>query len=90
MLTSFRVSQQYLTYFDDDDEKLKRIHDEYKTGTLSTGEMKKTCITVMQNFVKDFQERRAKVTDEMLREYMTPRKLDWNGNPIKPGTQKAS
>ena len=45
--------------------------------------MKKTCITVMQNFVKDFQERRAKVSDDILREYMMPRKLDWKGNPNK-------
>lgn len=79
--------QQYLTYFDDDDAKLNRIYDEYKAGTLSTGEMKKTCITVMQNFVKDFQERRAKVTDETLREYMKPRKLDWNGNPNRRAVQ---
>ena len=58
-----------------------RLYNEYKSGTLSTGEMKRECIVVMQAFVKDFQERRAKVTDEILQEFMRPRKLEWNGNP---------
>ena len=46
-----------------------------------TGELKKMAITVLQDFVKEFQERRNKVTDEIMRQYMTPRKLEWKGNP---------
>ena len=38
-------------------------------------------ITLLQEFVKGFQERRKDVTDEVLRQYMTPRKLEWKGNP---------
>ena len=39
--------------------------------------------------VKKFQEARAKVTDEVLEEYMRPRKLEWRGNPnpTKPKTE---
>jgi tryptophanyl-tRNA synthetase len=83
------VAYQYLTYFEDDDEKLKRVYDAYKSGEMLTGELKKECITVIQEYVKGYQERRAKVTDELLEQYMTPRKLTWNGNPnpIKPEPQ---
>jgi tryptophanyl-tRNA synthetase len=38
-------------------------------------------ITLLQEYVKGFQERRKDVTDEVLRQYMTPRKLEWKGNP---------
>jgi tryptophanyl-tRNA synthetase len=70
-----------LTYFEDDDEKLEKLYNEYKAGTLLTGEMKKECIAVMQKYVKEFQERRKTVTDGLLKEFMTPRKLEWKGNP---------
>ncbi|KMU85744.1 tryptophanyl-tRNA synthetase [Coccidioides immitis H538.4] len=46
-------------------------------------------ITLLQEYVKDFQERRKQVTDEVLKQYMTPRKLEWKGNPDpKPKPQK--
>jgi tryptophanyl-tRNA synthetase len=75
-----------MTYFSDDDEKLKTLYDDYKSGKLLTGEMKKECIVMMQNYVKEFQDRRKEVTDEVLQDYMTPRKLEWRGNlnPVKP------
>ena len=38
-------------------------------------------ITLLQEYVKGFQERRKEVTDVILRQYMTPRKLEWKGNP---------
>jgi tryptophanyl-tRNA synthetase len=75
------VAYTYLTYFEDDDEKLQRIYDDYKSGKLLTGDLKKKCIDVVQTYVKGFQEARSKATDEVLKEFMTPRKLDWKGNP---------
>jgi tryptophanyl-tRNA synthetase len=74
------VPYQYLAYFEDDDEKLLRLADEYRAGTLLTGDMKKECITMMNGYVKKFQEARAKVTDDMLEEFLKPRKLEWKGN----------
>ena len=41
-------------------------------------------IALLQEYVAEFQERRAKVTDEVLEQYMTPRKLEWRGNPNQP------
>lgn len=34
------VSYQYLTFFMDDDEKLKQIGDDYRAGKLLTGEVR--------------------------------------------------
>lgn len=75
------VPFQYLTYFLDDDNELERIRRSYKSGELLTGEMKQLCIGVMQAYVEDFQARRKMVTDEVLRQAMTPRRLEWRGNP---------
>ncbi|KAF2202293.1 tryptophanyl-tRNA synthetase [Delitschia confertaspora ATCC 74209] len=75
------VPYQYLTYFEDDDEKLQGFYDAYKKGDMLTGEMKKECVDVMIAYVRKFQEARSKVTDEILAEYMKIRKLEWKGNP---------
>jgi tryptophanyl-tRNA synthetase len=75
------VPYQYLSYFEDDDEKLARFAEEYRKGDMTTGDMKKECVIMMTKYVKGFQEARAKVTDETLEEFLKPRKLDWRGNP---------
>jgi tryptophanyl-tRNA synthetase len=75
------VPYQYIAYFEDDDEKLKRLADEYRRGELLTGDMKKECIETMTQYTKKFQEARAKVTDEVLEEFLRPRRLEWKGNP---------
>ena len=38
--------------------------------------MKKRLIKCLQDFVKDFQERRKKVTDEEVKKFMSVRKID--------------
>ncbi|KAJ9206440.1 hypothetical protein DTO164E3_405 [Paecilomyces variotii] len=75
------VSYIYLTYFEEDDEKLEKIYNDYKKGDLLTGELKKLAIDVLTETVQQFQERRKQVTDEVLEQYMKPRKLEWRGNP---------
>ncbi len=84
------VPYQYLAYFEDDDARLKTLADEYRKGTILTGEMKKNCIEMMTGYVKKFQDARAKVTDDVLEEYLRPRKLEWKGNPnpTKPKLEK--
>ncbi|BCS24058.1 tryptophan--tRNA ligase WRS1 [Aspergillus puulaauensis] len=73
------VSYIYLTYFEDDDSKLEEIYNSYKSGELLTGELKALAIKKLQEYVAEFQERRKEVTDEVLDQYMTPRRLEWNG-----------
>ena len=85
------VPYQYLAYFEEDDDRLARLADEYRKGELLTGDMKKACIEMMTGYVKNFQDARAKVTDEILEEFLRPRKLEWKGNPnpTKPKAAKA-
>ncbi|KNG88060.1 tryptophanyl-tRNA synthetase, cytoplasmic [Aspergillus nomiae NRRL 13137] len=79
------VSYIYLTYFEEDDAKLEEVYKSYKSGELLTGELKKMAIEALQEYVHHFQERRGLVSDEVLDEYMRPRKLVWEGNqnPVK-------
>jgi hypothetical protein len=64
------VSYQYLTYFLEDDEELKRIHDAYESGQMLTGELKKLAIKEIGAYVTKFQERRAKISEEELNMFM--------------------
>ncbi|TFK46020.1 tryptophanyl-tRNA synthetase [Heliocybe sulcata] len=68
--TDVDVSYQYLSFFLDDDEELEEIGREYRAGQLLTGQLKAKCISVIQGFVKDFQERRAKVTEQDVDRFM--------------------
>ncbi|KAI8643227.1 hypothetical protein BD408DRAFT_415170 [Parasitella parasitica] len=71
------VAYQYLSFFLEDDEELQKIYDSYKSGTLSTGELKKTCIELLQKFVSDFQDRKSKITPQIVAQYMdATRKID--------------
>lgn len=70
------VSYQYLSFFVDDDEKLKQIYDDYKKGDLLSGELKKLAIDEITKFVVSFQERRSKIDQQVLDSYMKPHKLN--------------
>ncbi|GMF83037.1 unnamed protein product [[Candida] boidinii] len=69
------VAYQYLSFFTDDDEKLASVADSYRKGDLLTGELKQLSIQTLQDFVKDFQARRAEVNQEVLDKFMKPHKL---------------
>ncbi len=75
------VAFQYLTFFLDDDAELERVRAAYRAGELLTGELKQRCIAELQAYVRAFQERKARVTPDVVREFMTPRRLEWGGNP---------
>ncbi|KAJ2931432.1 hypothetical protein H1R20_g5661, partial [Candolleomyces eurysporus] len=68
--TEVDVAYQYLSFFLDDDEELGKIGEEYRAGTLLTGQLKAKCIAKLQEFVATFQERRAKVTDDIIDAFM--------------------
>ena len=48
---------------------------DYTSGRLLTGELKKLLIDVLTPLITDIQERRKNVTDEMVAEFMRPRPL---------------
>lgn len=79
--TKVDVPFQYLTFFLEDDDELERIRVAYEKGEMLTGELKQRCIAELQEYVKGFQDRRSKVTDDILAEFMRPRPLEWKGNP---------
>ncbi|MBS3055202.1 MAG: tryptophan--tRNA ligase [Candidatus Aenigmarchaeota archaeon] len=57
------VSYQWLTFFEDDDKKLKKIHDDYISGKLLTGELKQILIYKLNSFLKEHQKKREKAKD---------------------------
>ena len=69
------VAYQYLSFFSYDDEKLEKLAEGYRKGEILSGEMKKECIAVLQEFVGAYQERRSKVDDEIVDKFMKPHKL---------------
>ncbi len=64
------VSFQYLRMFlEEDDDKLQEIYNDYKSGKLTTGELKKYTIDKLNSFLKDHQAKREKakkVIDKFL------------------------
>ncbi|EGF77640.1 hypothetical protein BATDEDRAFT_35960 [Batrachochytrium dendrobatidis JAM81] len=70
--TDVDVSFQYLRFFLNDDEELENIRIAYRSGAMSTGELKKRCITVVQELVAPVQERRKLVTEETIKSFMDP------------------
>ena len=59
----------------DDDEKLEEIRVKYSSGEMLTSEVKQVLIECIQKFLKDFQDRRAKVTDADVDAFMAIRKI---------------
>jgi len=60
------VSYQYLRiFFEPDDNKLKQIYDDYKSGKMLTGELKLILIEKINEFLKNHQAKREKARDQV-------------------------
>ncbi|CAL5223036.1 g5491 [Coccomyxa viridis] len=70
------VSWKYLQFFLDDDEELKKIGEQYGSGSMMTGKVKARLIEVLQKLVAQHQEYRAKVTADVVERFTSPRKMD--------------
>ena len=70
------VPYQYLEYFLEDDEELKRIREDYSAGRMLTGEVKQILIKEIQKLIAEFQERRNKITEADVDEFFSVRMLD--------------
>merc|ERR1712029_337186 len=75
--TDVDISYQCLTFFLEDDEKLAKIKQDYRSGDLLSGFLKKELIDVLQPMVAAHQKARALVTDDLVKEFFTPRKLNF-------------
>jgi tryptophanyl-tRNA synthetase len=72
------VSYAYLQYVLEDDVLLKKIGDDYGSGKMLTGEVKKVLVDELQKIIAAHQERRAKVTDEVVCHFMNPHRATLN------------
>lgn len=64
------VSYKYLKIYLEDDNEVRRIEEEYGSGRMLTGEVKKTLFECLQRIVKEYNERKALITDEELSKFM--------------------
>jgi len=65
------VSFQYLKmFFEENDNKLKQIEEDYRNGNLTTGELKKYTIDKINVFLKKHQEKRAKITKNDVENFL--------------------
>lgn len=64
------VSYQYLKmFFEPDDKKLRKIHDDYKSGKMLTGELKELLAEKLVAFLKEHQKKRLqakKMVDKFI------------------------
>lgn len=67
----------YLTYFLEDDVLLKEIAENYGKGSMLTSQVKEKLVDVLCKVVGEHQERRARVTEEVVDRFMKVR-------PIQP------
>ena len=60
------VSYQWLRmFFEPDDKKLMKIHDDYKSGRLLTGELKEILIEKVIKFLKEHQKKREQAKKQI-------------------------
>jgi len=59
------VSYQWLTFFEEDDFKLTKIYQDYKSGKLLSGELKAILIEKLNKFLAEHQKRREKAKNQI-------------------------
>lgn len=60
------VAYQYLEFFEPNDQILIDLADGYRKGVLTSGEMKAKCIQILTDFVSKFQQRKQKITKDIV------------------------
>ena len=59
------VSYQWLTFFEKDDTRLKRVYEDYKSGKMLTGELKDILIENINSFLKEHQRKRERAKNNV-------------------------
>ncbi len=68
------VPYHYLLYFLDHDAELKQIAEEYRAGRMMTSEVKKKATEVIWEILREHQEARALITDDIVKLFMNPKR----------------
>ena len=71
------VSYEWMRYFLESDERLEQIGKDYSSGVMLTGEVKKELIACLQELVAEHQARRELVTEEIVKNFMEIRALEF-------------
>ncbi|CAK9025690.1 Tryptophan--tRNA ligase [Durusdinium trenchii] len=71
------IPYQWLRFFLDDDAKLDQVAEEYGAGRMMTQEVKDMLGDVLIGIVAKFQADRAKVSDDVVKEFMSVRPLEF-------------
>ena len=61
------VAYQYLTLFEHDDKKLEKIHDDYVSGKLLSGEIKAIAIEKINKFLTEHQKKLKKAPKQLAK-----------------------
>lgn len=69
---SVDVPYHYLLYFLEDDEELKHLAIEYRAGRIMSSEIKKKATEVIWEILREHQEARRLITDEIVQLFMNP------------------
>ena len=80
------VAYQYLTFFMEDDEKLKEIGEKYSTGKMLTGDVKQELVNVLTKIVLEHQKRRSSATEDVVKEFMKVRALEIRKRGVSSGS----
>jgi hypothetical protein len=63
------IAYQYLRFFEYDDEKLQSIHDSFKKGEMTCGEIKEILVKKLVEIYSTIQSRKSKITPDYLDEF---------------------
>eukprot|EP01087_Luapelamoeba_hula_P014304 TRINITY_DN4175_c0_g1_i1.p1 TRINITY_DN4175_c0_g1~~TRINITY_DN4175_c0_g1_i1.p1 ORF type:complete len:430 (+),score=86.39 TRINITY_DN4175_c0_g1_i1:34-1290(+) len=71
------VPFQYLSIFEFDDAKLEHTRKEFGSGRMTSREIKDELVNVLAPLIRNHQRARAGVSDEVVRSFMSLRKLEF-------------
>lgn len=69
------MTYQYLQWFLEDEALLAKIGQEYSSGKMTTAQVKEIAIDCMTKLVLRHQAARAQVTDQMIDDFLSIRKM---------------
>jgi len=69
------IPYNWLKFFLEDDDELARIAEEYGSGRMLSGEIKKILAGVLTTIITEHQERKAKITIDEINEWMAIRPI---------------
>lgn len=65
------VPFKYLTFFLEDDDLLKKIANNYKSGIMNSTEVKTICSDTLIKYVSNYQIARSRINDKNILEYFS-------------------